>query len=479
MKNLKKLVLTGIAGMIAATSFGQSEFTLSGEYRPRAEYRHGYKSVADSNQQNAFYIDQRTRLKLNYKVKDYEFYISVQDIRTWGANAQLNVSDGFMSIHQAWAKANFNENWGIKLGRQELNYDDARILGNVAWLQQARSHDAAVIQWQTEKSKLHIGAAFNQEGMPMVGTDYPSTLNPAATYRDMHYAWFNTKFGEKVNMSLLAMNLGKQITVINTEGNNHKSMHYILTAGTHTKFNFGKFKAVLNGYYQFGSAFTTPQSDHGAYLLGLDLNYQVAKTFSVGLGYETQSGRTQTDTSSAYLGASQAFNPFFGTNHKFNGLIDYFYVGNGHGNVGLQDAYLKLNFKKGIWSAGLNVHMFMTGLGVDVYDATRYNTALGAATTQAEIDAIQAGQYTDYTLGNMLGTEIDFSFGTKINKSVAVKAGYSHMLASETLATLKGVTYTSGADAGLGRTDQMNNWGYVMVIIKPTFLNIKKEEKKD
>ena len=53
------------------------------------------------------------------------------------------------------------------------------------------------------------------------------------------------------------------------------------------------------------------------------------------------------------------------------------------------------------------------------------------------------------------------------------------MLASETLATLKGVTYTSGADAGLGRTDQMNNWGYVMVIIKPTFLNIKKEEKKD
>jgi len=464
MKNLKKLVLTAVAGMIAATSFGQ--FTLSGEYRPRAEYRRGYKSVADTNQQNAFFIDQRTRLNLDYKVDDYEFYLSVQDIRTWGSNAQLNVSDGFMSVHQAWAKANFNKQWGVKLGRQEIIYDDHRMFGNVGWAQQARSHDAALLQFRGEKAKLDVGVAFNQNGPKLVGTDY----SLGSSYRDMQYAWFHMPFGKNVKMSLLALNLGQQVAVTNTAGNDHKSIQYTQTFGTHTKFIFGKFKAILNGYYQMGSASVTPVKSTSAYLLGLDLSYQIAEPFSIGLGYETQSGTTQTDTTSAYNDVAHSFNPYFGTNHKFNGFMDYFYVGNWGGNVGLQDAYLKLKFKKGIWSAGLDVHLFMGGLGTEVLDAVSYTTAYTDLVTAGDQAGADALDMYSYTLPSMLGTEIDLSLGTKINKSVSVKAGYSHMLASETLATLNGVLNTSGPDAGRGRTDQINNWGYVMVIIKPTFL---------
>ena len=465
MKNLKKFVLTGIVGAISATSFGQ--FTLSGEYRPRAEYRHGYKSVADTNQKNAFFIDQRTRLNLDYVVSDYQFYLSVQDIRTWGANSQLNVSDGFMSVHEAWAKVNLNTNWGIKLGRQEIKYDDHRIFGNVGWAQQARSHDAALIQFKNDKSKLDIGFAFNQDKPQMKTTDY----TVGSSYRDMQYAWFNTKLSEKITMSLLAMNIGQQVDVLDVNANTHKSMQYITTLGTHTKFDFGKFNANFNGYYQLGSAPVTPVKPTSAYLIGLDMSYKVAEPFTIGLGYETQSGTNQADTTKAYNDRAHNFNPVFGTNHKFNGLMDYFYVGSGHMGRGLQDAYVKFNYKKGNWTAGLDVHLFMTGLGVNVLDAVSYNNAYNDAVTagasQAELDAIDP---LSYKLNSMLGTELDFSLGTKINKSVALKFGYSHMLATETLATLKGVTYTSGPDAGRGRTDQVNNWGYVMVIIKPTFL---------
>ena len=470
MKNLKKLVLTGIAGLFAASSFGQ--LTLSGEIRPRAEYRHGYKSVADTNQSHAFSIDQRTRFNVGFENEDYEFYVQLQDIRTWGSNQQLNISDGFMAIHQAWAKVKLNKNHGIKLGRQELNYDDARILGNVAWAQQARSHDAALYQFKNDKTRLDIGLAFNQTGASMASIDYMLTKS----YRDLHYAWFNHKVSDKVQFSLLAMNVGQQVWFTDASGDDFSSMKYIATLGTHAKFAPSKkFKLNFNGYYQMGSAPVTVGVDdiiinNSAYLVGLDASFKATDKFTAGLGYELQSGTTQTDTSSTFGETARNFNPFFGTNHKFNGLMDYFYVGSGHGNVGLQDIYLKLKYgTKEKWSVGADVHIFMTGLGVEVWDGVRYGNDLAAATTQAETDAVNADML-NYTLGSMMGTEIDLSFAYKLKKTVTLKAGYSHMMASETLASLKGTTYTSGTDAGLGRTDQINNWGYVMIIFKPTFL---------
>ena len=40
-----------------------SEFTLSGEIRPRTEFSHGYKTlVADENQKASLFTSQRTRL---------------------------------------------------------------------------------------------------------------------------------------------------------------------------------------------------------------------------------------------------------------------------------------------------------------------------------------------------------------------------------------------------------------------------------
>mgnify|MGYP000854464579 CR=1 FL=1 len=445
MKSLNKLILTGAAVIIGTSCFGQ--FTLSGQLIPRAEYNHGYKSVADTNQASAFSVSQRTRIIASYKMEDFDFFFSAQDVRTWGSTAQLNTTDGFLSVHEAWAKAKFNEKLGLKLGRQELKYDDDRILGNVDWLMQARSHDAAVLQYNTEKTKLDVILAFNQEKYALVGTDY----NLANSYRDMQTVWFNTDLTQQINMSLLFMNLGQQVNVINTDGNPHKAINYTQTIGTHTNFKFDKLNFALNGYYQMGSPKVTPVTPLSAYLVGLEANYKVSDNFSAGIGFEMQSGTSQTDTTVAYSKKAHSFTPFFGTNHKFNGFMDYFYVGSAHGNVGLQDAYLKLNYKKEDWTFGLATHLFLAAN--DVLDQVEL-------ATNGNIKAMNP----------MLGTEFDLSIGTKINKSVSVKAGYSHMLATETLATLKGVTYTTGPDAGKGRVDQINNWAYVMVIFKPTFL---------
>lgn len=78
-----------------------------------------------------------------------------------------------------------------------------------------------------------------------------------------------------------------------------------------------------------------------ASILGLDIDYKISDSFSVREGIEIISGNSQTDPSTK----KEAFNPFYGTNHKFNGFMDYFYVGShtGMASPGLQNFFL--NFK--------------------------------------------------------------------------------------------------------------------------------------
>ena len=58
--------------------------------------------------------------------------------------------------------------------------------------------------------------------------------------------------------------------------------------------------------------------------------------------------------------------PKYGTNHKFYGFMDYFYVGNGHGgtdaaSAGLIDIYLKTAFKTGEKSSlAAHLHHFLS-----------------------------------------------------------------------------------------------------------------------
>ncbi len=82
----------------------QAQFTLSGEYRPRAEYRHGYRTLATDDMNPAFFIEQRARLNLDYISTGYQLKIVLQDVRTWGNEPQLVNDDGkWTTIHQAWA----------------------------------------------------------------------------------------------------------------------------------------------------------------------------------------------------------------------------------------------------------------------------------------------------------------------------------------------------------------------------------------
>lgn len=403
-----------IALLFFTTTTTFAQLTIDAELRPRAEYRHGFKTLFPDNANPALFVSQRTRLNTTYKTEKLNFYVSFQDVRVWGDVPQLNTADNSgLSVHQAWAEILLDPNFSVKLGRQEVIYDDNRIFGNVGWAQQARSHDMAMLKYKKDSFKFDVGLAFNQSKENLTGTN----LTTPNTYKAMQYAWLH-KDWSNFSGSFLFLNNGMQ---------SPNGLKYSQTIGTHLTAKKDKFTIAANLYYQFGN--DVLDRDLNAYLLGLEAMFKASEKAKIGLGVELQSGNDYNTPANE----NNAFTPFYGTNHKFNGFMDYFYVGNHINSVGLLDLYAKANFK-------LNSKSGLT----------------------AFVHNFSASADINNSVSNQLGTEVDIVYGYKFTKDIGFKAGYSHLFPSEGMEVLKG-----NSD---GNT---NNWAWVMVTIKPTLFTSK------
>src|SRR5690606_33748972 len=140
------------------------------------------------------------------------------------------------------------------------------------------------------------------------------------------------------------------------------------------------------------------------YQVMLEATYKPGKTV-FGLGYEILSG---TDATGA--DKNNSFIPLYGTNHKFNGFMDHFYVGKPNPS-GLNDLYGKAVFKTGEKSSLLAMLHYFNSNAELVGDADKY-----------------------------LGTEVDLVYSQNLMKNVDLKIGYSHLFASESLEGFPGNT---------------------------------------
>lgn len=451
--NIQKLLLSILLIIFSLEAF--SQFVLSADYRPRAEYRDGYKSLMNASDAPAFFISQRTRLNLAYQNENYKTYLSLQDVRTWGSEKQLVANqDNAFSVHEAWGEVGFakSKEFSMKFGRQEINLDDARIFGNVDWAQQARSHDALLFKYSNSKIlTVQLGVAYNQNMGGLTNTAYRDPGNGSG-YKTMQYLWMNKKFLDNdLSVSLLFLNKGNQTSFdYSNNGIIEKDElwdNYSQTIGTHIKYKKNKFGASLNAYYQTGKVAEYrgdlgPRNINGINI-GLDLNYKVHKNITLFAGYEFISGQSQTDTTAAYQNTNRSYNPFFGTNHKFNGYMDYFYVGNHINNVGLQDFYFKLKYKKEKISFGADYHAFLSAAQIRDTDIVNTNP------TQ--------------NMSGFLGSEVDLYAGFPITKGVQFNIVYAMMFATPGMEAIKG-----------GDRKQFNNYAYCEIIIKPVFFDSEK-----
>lgn len=424
---LFRVVLFGLL-VISSLLNAQVNFTVNGQYMNRAEYRHGFSTLAAPDQDAAFFISQRARVMTSLKFQDAEIYVSIQDIRTWGSTANAAIDNaGLLSVHEAWVALPISKKLALKMGRQEIAYDEDRIFGSLDWLMQARRHDAAIIKFYDSASntQIHAGFAFNQNQEQLAGTVYTVPNN----YKTFQYIYFNRPFG-KIKSSFLFLNNGIQIQKPNIVPVEYTTV-FTQTLGPRLvyKESDNKLSGNVAFYYQTGTN-NLNQSLSG-YDVMAELSYDVNRTFSLTAGLEILSG---TDQVNAPAGQSRSFTPYYGTNHRFNGYMDYFYVGNHINSVGLNDYYVKGLLKGAKTLLGAAMHFFYANANVE-------NNDMPGTVSKSK-----------------LGTELDVTIVHQLRPGISFQGGYSQMFATQSMAFLKNV-----ADG----YKQTNNWAYVMLILRP------------
>ena len=413
---MRKLFFSIVMVMLFVLPLTAQQVDISAELRPRFEYKNGYKTLLKVGEEAASFISQRTRLSLNYQQDNLKVKVSLQNVRVWGDVSTLSANDNSNSFHEAWAQFSVGSNFDIKLGRHEIIYDDSRIFGNVGWAQQARSHDAIVAKIKISKNKkLDIGFALNNDSQSGIKAVYSNI----AGYKMFQYAWYHSQ-KNNFGISILALNNGVEYVDVNTD----IKINYSQTFGSRLTYKKNKLLFDAATYLQTGKVLTNSVS---ASYFNINGNFKATTEFNIGIGFEYLSGKDTNDESSDI----KSFNPIFGTNHKFNGWMDYFYVGNHLNSVGLMDFNATITYTKDKFSAKFVPHLFKSA--ADIY----------AGSTKMKSN---------------LGTELDFTIGYKIAKNILFSGGHSQMFGTSSLKQLKGGEHTKN-----------NSWTWLMLTFKPTF----------
>src|SRR6478736_6098624 len=442
---MKNILLVLISGMLLfGYTNANAQFTISGQLRTRSEFRNGQGNPQVKDTVPAFFTSQRTRVNVGYTGYRFKVFTALQDVRVWGQDASsinrvtTDPYDGFM-IHEAWGEVSLVDtgrvikNFTFKLGRQELLYDDVRLLGNLDWLQQARRHDAALLKFDHNGWTAHLGAAFNQNAERKSNTIYngvpvgytAGTNGISSMYKSMQFLYAAKKFYFG-NASFLAFK--DDFSKYHFAAADINKVTPIYEQGVCSRYTIGgnlfgtamrKISFALSGFYQGGSY--RDGTSLNEYFYSASVLYAATRKFSVGPGVDVTSGNNGSDPAKKNV----RFDPLYGTPHKFWGYMDYFYVADGFGSNGLMDYYLKSKYKaKDNLLLSLDAHQFQLPDAVLAKDGS--------------------------TMSKSLGTELDFVLLFTPTKALSLEAGYCTMLSTSTL--------TSPAVKNVAKAADVSTW---------------------
>lgn len=428
-----------------------SQLSISGQLRTRTEFRDGQGNPLPKGASAAFFTSQRTRLSAGYNMYRLKFGIAVQDVRVWGQdvstiNRTTAQDNNGLMLHEAWAEigitdtSNKRYSLALKIGRQELLYDDQRLLGNLDWLQQARRHDAAVLKLTAAGWNVHAGFAYSQNKENATGTVFAATppgayagnTNAGVMYKSFEYLHAShTHAKGAVSFLLFADQFNKYHSSVENNAPVKvwdKGTWNRLTTGLYGTHQINALSLVTAAYYQAGK--TAAGQKLSAALFSAQGLFNLSSRWAVGAGVDYTTGGTSGNT-------SHAFDPLYGTPHKFWGFMDYFYAGSAFGGKGLADYYLKATYKPASqWLVSLYAHRF--------------------ASASVVFDGL------GNRLSKTFGTEIDLVANYTLTKYISFEAGYSQFFNTSSLgaASVKNVP-----DAR-----PFNQWAYLMIKVQPTWV---------
>ncbi len=403
--------------LLLGTSSAMAQLKIDAQYRSRLEYRDGYQKLAADGSTPAFFISQRARLIFGYETPNFKFRISPQDIRVWGDETTISATgpadNPSFDLFEGYAEVKLGNAGWMKIGRQEMKYDNERILGARNWGQTGMAYDALLFKLKLAQWNLHVAGSWNS-----LAENLTDNLYPASRIKSLNFIWLNRKFNDKFTLSLLHVAAG----VTQTDSTN--KLNFRQTSGLYTEYKSGNFSSWADAYYQFGKS--KSGLDVSAFLAQAEVSYKTG-IITPGVGYGFFSGNS---TIGSQMKTDHVFDILYGARHRYFGLMDYFRT---YSSNTKQGGLTDLNYF-------VDCKLSKT---VSLKNAGHF---LGLAQTN-----------TSTPDKKYLGYENDLLLNYKFADWGAFEAGYFFIMPTEALKELQGVA-----------KDKYSHYFYAMLTISPT-----------
>lgn len=384
MRNATAGILTAAAFLLSPLPGLAQDVTLSGQVRPRTEYRDPSGPAGSQA-----WTSMRTRIAALFEsAGPVSAFVQFQDVRIFGEEASTlgDFNADNLDLHQGWVEVGTDNSRALlRVGRQEAVYGGERLVGAVNWTQQARSFDGAraTIRATDRLDVDLLGFQISETAAPQRDVD--------ATFWGAYGVW---DAGQGRTLDLFTLR-----QYVSLDGGDTDQW----TTGLRYVARTGDFDYRLEGAWQAGER---DGADVSAFLLGA----RVGRSFAEGkagltLWLDYLSGN---DPTSSDVGV---FETLYATNHKFYGYADLFLDIPVHtAGRGLVDMALKGRLQvTDDWAANLDVHQFRV----------------------AEDDGLEASD---------LGTEIDLTLTRSLFHGLRISGGAAYVVAGDALGPVRGIS---------------------------------------
>lgn len=332
MNKVLRVLLTTCA-VLTALPVGAQDVKFHAQVRPRSEVRDpaafGLKS----------FTSMRVRLGIEAALENnVRLVVELQDVRLWGEETHplFDFSANQFDLHQGFAEiGSFSaDKWALRAGRQEVNLGGQRLVGAIAWTQQAQSFDGLRLQTRGDWGSINFFAYKVAE----IGASADATVDA-----ELFGAYATFKTGDNAGLDVYGL---YQATDGATETDE-------ATLGLRWVGKTGIWSYRAESSFQVGDR---AGEDVSAYMFGARLGADVAEgKGTVTLWYDYLSGDDDlTD------GETKVFQTLAATNHKYYGFADLFLNIPAHtGGLGLQDFAFKVMVRANSdFRVGVDLHAF-------------------------------------------------------------------------------------------------------------------------
>jgi len=379
----------------ASAAIEPPKLSFGGQIRARVETTNVESYATAAKRRGYDLTTLRTRLGLGVDAgQGVKAFIQLQDSRNWGSEASVAADSKNADLHQAYVDALdlFAEPLDLRVGRQELQYGDQRLISPLDWSNVGRAWDGARLRWRGSDYTVDLFETVVKE------------VNTAK--RNGHfwglYASCKAVPKHEFDAYVLARDQRDETVANETAGSNGNLSDR--TVGARVKGAPGRFDYTGEADWQFGRK---AGQQVRAWALAATGGYTLDHPLKprVGGEYDFASG-----DSSRGDGKVQTFDPLYPFGHALQGYQDLFSWKNGHafkGSVSLDP--------KPDWRVQADFHHFRLHRAFDAwYDAT------GAA--------IIARSSTGGP-GKDIGNELDLHVKGKFREVITLWFGWSRFFA--------------------------------------------------